>query len=280
MREWTNYDVVLDPKSLGSYLRDRHLFLRRTREDVGMYLPPVNKIIHTVDYDQEKIDSIMKLAEQLSMRVKTADSFIERGQAAQELDIMMRYWTGVSKAKFVAQYVKIMLENGEKVLLAGWHRDVYKIWNEELKEYNPVMFTGSESSVEKEKSKKDFMDGKSNLMFISLRSGVGLDGLQHSCYNVVFGEIDWSPGVHEQIIGRLYRDGQKEQVTAIYLISDSGSDPLIVELLGLKSSQASGINDPLKPIEQVYSDDSRIKKLASLILQKQGIKIEEKQDGN
>ena len=279
MREWTNWDVVLDPKALGSYLRERHLFLRRTREDVGMELPPVNKIIHTVDYDQEKIDSVMDLAKKLSMKVRDA-SFVERGQAARELDLMMRYFTGVSKAKFVAQYVKIMLDNGEKVLLAGWHRDVYDIWNEELKDYNPVMFTGSESPAEKEKSKQDFISGKSQIMFISLRSGVGLDGLQSVCSNVVFGELDWSPGVHEQVIGRLYRDGQKEQVTAIYLISDSGSDPLIVELLGLKASQAHGINDPLKLIEQVHSDESRIKMLADRILNKTGGSYEQNESIN
>ena len=270
MREWTNGDVVKNPKALGAYLRERHLFLRRTRDEVGRELPPVNKIVHTVGYDEEKVNSVLDIAKKLAMSIQTAE-FTERGQAARELDMMMRYITGISKAKFVAEYVKILLENGEKVLLAGWHRDVYEIWAKELAEYKPVMFTGAESPNQKQRSKEDFVSGDSQIMFISLRSGVGLDGLQHCCSTVVFGELDWSPGVHEQVIGRVFRDGQKHQVTAIYLVSDSGSDPLVVELLGLKASQAKGINDPFASMEQINSDDSRMKILAERIL-KHGMK--------
>ncbi len=75
-------------------------------------------------------------------------------------------------------------------------------------------------------------------MIISLRSGVGLDGLQHRCCTVVIGELDWSPQVHEQIVGRLERPGQTQQVQAIYLHANGGSDPLIIDMLGLKASQA------------------------------------------
>ena len=152
-------------------------------------------------------------------------------------------------------------------MLAGWHRDVYDIWEKELSDYSPVFYTGTETPAQKHKSKKEFIHGYSQLMFISLRSGIGLDGLQNVCSYVVFGELDWSPAVHEQVIGRLNRDGQKEQVSAIYLISDSGTDPLIVELLGLKASQAKGINDPFANLEDNYSDSSRIKLLADKILE-------------
>lgn len=49
---------------------------------------------------------------------------------------------------------------------------------------------------------------------------------------------------------------------AIYLVSDWGSDPAMVEVLGVKRSQASGIVDPHLGVETVHSDDSRIKALA------------------
>lgn len=265
-REWCGYQrQVNDPKALGTYLRENFFFLRRTREEVQRELPVVNKIVHTVEYDEEAVKSIETLAKRLAISVTTG-SFIERGKAARELDIMVRQATGVSKAKYVADYVSILLRNGEPVLLAGWHRDVYDIWLKELKEFNPVMYTGSESPAEKERSKQSFIKGDSNLMIISLRSGVGLDGLQARSSIVVFGELDWSPAVHEQVTGRLNRDGQQQQVTAIYLVSDSGSDPLMVDLLGLKSSQAKAIIDPLASVQTQHSDDSRIKLLAEQYL--------------
>lgn len=70
-------------------------------------------------------------------------------------------------------------------------------------------------------------------MLMSLRSGVGLDGIQKRCSTIVFGELDWSPGIHRQCAGRLDREGQQRQVMAIYLCSESGSDPLIIDLLRL-----------------------------------------------
>ena len=267
-REWSGFDKkIKNPKALGTYLRENFLFLRRTREEVGKELPSVNTIVHTVEFDQKAVKDAESLARQLAIKVTTG-TFLERGRAARELDIMVRQMTGISKAKFVATYVRILLENGEPVLLAGWHRECYSIWLKELAEFNPVMYTGSESPKEKEDSKKAFMGGKSNLMIISLRSGIGLDGLQERCSIVVFGELDWSPKVHDQVIGRLRRDGQTKQVTAIYLVSDSGSDPLMIDLLGVKNSQAQGITDPNSVLQAQYSDDSRIKLLAERYLKK------------
>lgn len=268
-REWVGGDGkrILDPKALGSYLRERFLMIRRTREETSQYLPPVNRVVHAVDYDHAAVESAEELARQLAIRTTTG-TFVERGQAARELDIMVRHMTGVSKARYVAAYVRILLENGEPVLLAGWHRDVYDIWNKELADFKPVMYTGTESPAEKERSKAAFTSGEANLMIISLRSGVGLDGLQQRASVVVFGELDWSPAVHDQVIGRLRRDGQEKQVTALFLVSDTGSDPLMVDLCGLKSSQSQGILDPGAALGSVHSDDSRLKLLAERFLTK------------
>ena len=105
-------------------------------------------------------------------------------------------------------------------------------------------------------------------MIISLRSGVGLDGLQGRCKIVVVGELDWSPSTHTQLIGRVDRDGQPDQVTAIYLVSDDGSDPPVTDLLGLKASQANDIIDPLAGVQTQHSDETVIQKLAKQYLEK------------
>ena len=268
LQEWTNYGrIVKEPQALGTYLREGFLMLRRTRKEVGRELPPINKIVHTVDYDENEVRKSEDIAKQLAIKATTG-SFMERGQASRELDIMIRHATGVSKAKEVAEYVKILLENNEPIVLAGWHRDVYDIWMEELKEFKPVLYTGSESPAQKEESKRKFVSGETNLFIISLRSGVGLDGLQHISNIVVIGELDWSPKVIDQLIGRLDRDGQQEQVTAIYLVSDYGSDPLIIDMLAIKSSQSHNIIDPLTAVDAQYSDESRIKLLAERFLDK------------
>lgn len=278
LREWaTNRGmnhIIDDPAALGTYLRDNYLFVRRTRAEVGRELPPINKIIQAVGYDDGEVKKFDELAEKLALRVFNG-SFIERGSAARELDMLMRQQTGVSKAREVAYYVKMLLDSGEPVVLAGWHRQVYEIWKEHLKEYNPVFYTGTESPKQKNEAAQAFISGSTNLFIISLRSGIGLDGLQKRCSTIVYGELDWSPKVHDQLAGRIDRDGRDitEQVTAIFCVSEFGSDPVIMDVLGLKASQAHNIVDPLSaPVVQV-SDESRIQMLAKKYLQKRGIEI-------
>lgn len=272
LREWCSQrglnHIVKDPDALGTYLRDNHLFLRRTWAEVGKELPPVNKIIQYVGYDDGEVKKADELARQLAMKVLNG-SFLEKGQAAREFDMLMRHATGVSKAREVAEYVKILLESKEPVVLAGWHREVYDIWLHHLSEYNPVMYTGSESEAQKEKAKQAFINGETNLFIISLRSGIGLDGLQKRCRIIVVGELDWSPQVHAQLIGRIDRPGQEDQVTAIFTVSEYGSDPVIMDILGLKASQSHSILNPLTAPVQHGSDDSRIKIMAEKFLNKE-----------
>jgi len=273
-REWvSSRDIIGDPRALGTYMRENFLFLRRTREEVGRELPMVNTIVHTVDYDEQEVKKSEDLMHQLALKVMHG-SFTEQGQAARELDIRARHLTGVSKARYVAQFVKFLVESGEPVVLAGWHRDVYDIWKKELGEFNPVMFTGSESQVQKERSKQAFINEETDIIIMSLRSGIGLDGLQYRCRTVIFGELDWSPKIHDQLTGRVDRDGQKHRVTAIYLISNYGSDLPIIDLLGVKSSQSHYMLNELGDIPENYSDESRMKLLAQQYLKNQKVSNE------
>jgi len=267
LREWCegSTNMVRDTQALGAYLREQQVLLRRTEEEFGIRMPPPNVTTYTVEYDQEVASKSEDLAVQLAMKATTG-SFVQRGQAYRELDMLARLTTGVAKAKSVAQYVKILLEADLPVLLAGWHREVYDIWLNELKSYSPVMYTGSETRKVKRLSKEMFVTRKSPLMIISLRSGAGLDGLQHGCRDVVIGELDWSPPIHKQLIGRLRRNGQMEQVNAHFMIANGGSDPLMVEVLGLKASQSQGIMDPFLAPQETMNDESRMKRLAELVL--------------
>ena len=266
-REWVGDKVVKNPDGLGSHLRDTGYFLRRREDDevVAAAMPPANIIDWEVEFDQSAADDELALTRMLAQTVLTG-SFVEAGRAARELDLKMRQLTGVAKARAVAAYVRLLLKDAPRVLLAGWHREVYSIWERELAEFQPVLYTGSETAAGKARSVEAFTQGDSRVMMISLRSGVGLDGLQHHCQDVVFGELDWSPQVHYQIIGRLRRPGQREQVTAHYLHTNGGSDPVLLETLGVKTDQSRGIIEPGVEARERFTDDSRIKKLAAHIL--------------
>lgn len=272
IREWCNalgngsYRVA-DPVALGTFLRENYYMLRRLKGDVGQQLPKVSRIVEHIDYDQKEVQKVEDLAHQLAIKATTA-SFVERGAAVRELDAMMRQVTGVAKAKTVAMFVRMLVDAGEKVVLWGWHRAVYDIWLEELKDKNPVLYTGSESASQKEKSKQAFINGDSDILIMSLRSGAGIDDLQHVCSTGVFGELDWSPGIHQQCIWRLDREGQTMPVSAFFLVTDDGSDPVVMDVLGLKSSEATQIVDPHLGVQVKDDDTSNLRKLVERYLSK------------
>jgi len=261
---------IREPHAFGSHLREQHIMLRRTRSDVGRELPPMQKIVQEVDSDTKAFEAIEDAASELARIIlsRGEDSNFAKMQAAEEFNSLMRQTTGIAKAPHVAAFVKMLIESGESVVLFGWHRAVYEIWKARLAEFEPAIYTGSESVTQKQAAAERFTSGQTKLLILSLRSGAGLDGLQHCCRTTVHGELDWSPGVHEQNIGRVFRDGQKDPVISYFLLADSGSDPIIAETLGLKREQIEGIRDAGKAadLERLSRDEAGIKKLAEAYL--------------
>lgn len=167
----------------------------------------------------------------------------------------------------MAAFVKMLFGSEQKALLYGWHRAVYDIWMEHLAGLRPVMFTGSESGPQEDRAVEAFTEGDARVLVMSLASGAGLHGLQKVCSAAVFGERDWSPGVHDQAIWRIDRDGQESTVADYFLVSDSGSDPAVEEVLQLKAMQAGPIVNPDTPLVAPAAPDmDRARRLARVIV--------------
>lgn len=268
-RSYGSHWVVREPEALGAYLMREGIVLRRTEEDaeVAGALPPLRRILFQVDWNEGDVETDRDLQRRLAQRVLDG-RFTERGRAARELDLLLRQETGIAKARAVAGYVRNLVAAGEQVILGGWHREVYRIWQECLSDLRVVMFTGSESQPRKRAARQAIIDGEADVMIISLRSGAGLDGLQQRVAHVVIGELDWSGEVHRQLVGRARRRGQRREVTVHYLWTDGGSDPVVMSLLGLKAAQAHGILNPFAGGVQDAPeiDESRMRVLARRVL--------------
>lgn len=266
---------IENPAAFGMYLREAALMLRRTRAEVGREIPPVTKVPHHIEADTRAIEQAQDAAAELARIILTqGGKGFDKMQAGQELDNRIRQATGIAKAPYVAEFVRLLVESGERVLLYAWHREVYTILLDRLAELKPALYTGSESASQKEEAKRRFVDRETPLLLMSLRSGAGVDGLQAACRTVVFAELDWSPGVHEQNIGRVARDGQTDPVVAYFLLADSGSDPIVSDVLGLKRQQIEGVRNPdADLVEQLDVGEDRVKRLAEGILRQRGIEV-------
>lgn len=274
LREWCSMDLreekskIKNPKAFGTYLREQGLMLLRTREEVGRELPALNNVMHEVECNVEELKKVEDKASELARIILTQKDGFKVMRASQEFSNTLRQATGIAKAPYVAAFVRMLIQQYDRpVLLFGWHREVYRLWAENLGDLRPAWYTGSESPSRKEKEKKRFLSGDTQLMIMSLRSGSGLDGLQDVSSSAVIGELDWSPGVMTQCVGRLHRDGQKYPVFAYYPIAVQGADPFMVDIIGLKMSQLEGVRDPEgKLVAANQVDPNHIKKLARAYL--------------
>jgi hypothetical protein len=265
--------AVRDPAALGAYLRDQGLMLGRTRREVGRELPEVLRIPQTVHADTAALDRLSGDAVEMARLIldQTAAA-TTRWKVAGELDWRLRQATGVAKAPYVAEFVRLLLDSEPRVVLFGWHRAVYQLWAERLAGFRPVFYTGTESPADKRRNAEAFLSGHSRVLIMSLRAGAGLDGLQEAAHVAVFGELDWSPEVHRQCIGRLHRDGQEEPVLAYFLVAEDGSDPVIAEVLNLKRMQSEPMLDPAgRLFQQVRGTQERVRLLAAAVLRRHGL---------
>jgi hypothetical protein len=282
-REWcsgfslSNKARVTDGRAFGAYLRNEGLMLRRTVRELGMSLPKVTSNIYPVDSDLQYIQDAEDKAAELARIVLAQQGFssTQKLQASGELDARLRKATGIAKAPFVADFVRMLVESGdgrpEPVVLTGHHHEVYAIWEERLRDLRPVFWTGRESRAQKQEALKRFQNREAHVFVLANRAGAGLDGLQHVCNTLVHGELDWAIGVMLQLRGRVDRDGQLFPVMVHTPISNAGCDPIMADVLGLKALQLETINNPGEgEVKEIHTDPDHIKKVAKAILERRG----------
>lgn len=277
---------VRDPVMLGVHMRNSGIMLRRTRADVGRELPALSKIPVEVPSDRKALDEMQGRAAELARLILDRRPEIkgfDRLRASEELSSLVRQATGIAKAPYVAGFIHELVMEGTRPVVFGWHHEVYALWRAELTkalvmgadgEMRPIRvawFTGQESVSQKAASLDAFKSGEADVLVMSLRAGAGVDGLQHVTNTVVFGELDWSPKVHDQCVTRVYRDGQTEPVMAYFPWTDAGSDPIVLDVIGAKRAQSdpmltTGDDDDSDDVLLDANADNRAQRLAEHVL--------------
>jgi len=253
-REWCygyGNAIVVKPELLGDYLRREGLMLRRTKQEVLKELPPKRRAVQELDWNDKLYAQLMAPVLPDVIRWKTDGTLTASARAMLEESISqhVRQATGIAKAPYVCQFVRALLDSGEKVLLFAHHHAVMDVCKQELKHYRPGFITGRETISAKADAVERFMQGKTDVLCISLRAASGLNLQRATC--VVFGELDWSPAVHSQAEDRAHRMGQEDSLLCYYLVAPQGSDAAMQEALGLKVSQFVGLmgDTPVSPAE-------------------------------
>ena len=77
------------------------------------------------------------------------------------------------------------------------------------KGYSCSLYIGEQSTLEREQSKRNFINGDVDVLIASRTIGTGVDGLQNVCNRMVLLTLPWTDSEYTQLKGRIYRQGSK-----------------------------------------------------------------------
>jgi len=170
---------------------------------------------------------------------------------------------------------ELLLNKDEKVVIFSQWERMTRLIAQGLTSRN-IKFEnlhGGIHSKNREALFKNFNNDPECKVFLSTDAGgVGLN-LQ-SASNLINMDIPWNPAVLEQRIGRIYRLGQKKNITITNIIAKETIEERMLSVLKFKSSVAAGILDNGE--DNIFAGDDKFKKFMQNIEDiTQNIPIEE-----
>ena len=274
---------IRNPEAFKEYIKD--IAIRRQRNEVMKELPPINRMPLYVELEQLYQDSY---DEKEGDFVKWYNDKIIGGESLDTMQLLaqmtkMRHVAGLAKMPATREFVANFIEETERSIVIGvHHKDVGEILSMDLQKDHPdiqilQLKAGGDSSPIVEK----FNSKRSILIASTLAGGEGVDGLQHTCYDLIMHERQWNPANEEQFEGRLLRMGQKSSsLNGTYVMANDTIDTMFDAIVERKRLQFhAAMNKGEAP---VWNTGDIVKELADMIVQnhrrKKGFTSKEKKE--
>lgn len=144
------------------------------------------------------------------------------------------------KLEAMLKWIDDQLETDEKLIIFAVHRAVVQAV---ATRYNAPTIMGKDSIEARQKAVDAFQnDPKCRVIVCNLRAGgIGINLTAAS--NAVFLELGWTPAAHDQAEDRANRMGQKNAVTAWYLLAQNTIEEEIARLIDSKRQTIQAVLD-------------------------------------
>ncbi len=132
----------------------------------------------------------------------------------------MREQSGIAKVAQVRDYLDLLLETEESVIVFAHHKKVLEAIRAHCVEagYGVAMITGDTPPRMRETEVERFQNGEVRV-FLGGVTAAGEGITLHRASTVLQTEMDWRPGIMEQADDRAHRMGQRDVVDCHYLVS-------------------------------------------------------------
>jgi hypothetical protein len=237
----------LSEERLHWHLR-RHCFVRRLKREVLPQLPAKRQVVipmaltNEAEYRLAERDVIAWLRaqpldlQQLNARIAAT----LRAERLAQLGTLQRLAARGKLAAALA-WIEDFLASGEALVVFARHREVQRAL---LNRFPAALhLLGQDSLPEREAAIRAFQrpDGPPLIVGATRVAAQGITLTRAS--NVAFLELEWTPAMHDQAEDRCHRIGQRDAVTAWYLLAAGTIDETMARLIQSKRALVAAVTD-------------------------------------
>src|SRR4051794_19177907 len=226
----------------------RRCFVRRLKSEVLPQLPAKRQVVVPVELDNERDyrlaerDVIAWLRAQpldlgeLDARIATT----LRAERLAQLTALQRL-AARGKLEAALTWIHDFLASGEPLVVFARHVEVQEAVLERFPDAAHIM--GRDKIEERDAAVRAFQepDGPQLIVCATRVAGQGITLTRAS--NVVFLELEWTPALHDQAEDRCHRIGQRDAVTAWYLLAANTIDESMAKLVERKRGIVAAVTD-------------------------------------
>jgi SWI/SNF-related matrix-associated actin-dependent regulator 1 of chromatin subfamily A len=241
------FQGVLTEERLHWHLR-RSCFVRRLKSEVLPQLPAKRRVVVPVSLDNEReyrvaerdvVEWLRSQPLELSdLNAKIAATL--RAERLAQLGALQRL-AARGKLHAALAWIHDFLASGEPLVVFARHREIQEAVLERFPD--ALHLFGRDKIEAREESVREFQEqGGPQLIVCATR--VAAQGITLTrASNVAFLELEWTPALHDQAEDRTHRIGQRDAVTAWYLLAADTIDETMAELVERKRGIVDAVTD-------------------------------------
>ena len=226
----------------------RTCFVRRLKQEVLPQLPAKRQVVVPVELGNEQEyrlaeqDVIAWLREQ-PLDLSELDAKIARVLRAERLAQLTTLQRLAAKGKLHAAlgWIHDFLASGEPLVVFARHVEVQEAVLERFPD--AVHLMGRDALPQREATVRAFQEGSGPQLLVAATRVAAQGFTLTRASNVAFLELEWTPAMHDQAEDRLHRIGQRDAVTAWYLLAAGTIDETMAELVARKRGIVGAVTD-------------------------------------
>jgi SWI/SNF-related matrix-associated actin-dependent regulator 1 of chromatin subfamily A len=241
------FEGELSEERLHWHLR-RHCFVRRLKSEVLPQLPAKRQVVVPVGLTNETEyrlaeDNVIEWLRSQPLDLGELDAKIAATLRAERLAQLTTLQRLAARGKLAAAtaWIHDFLASGEALVVFARHVEVQEAVLARFPD--ALSLLGADSIEQRERSIAAFQQpaGPSLIVCATRTAAQGITLTRAS--NVCFLELEWTPAIHDQAEDRCHRIGQRDAVTAWYLLAAETIDETMARLIQRKRQVVAAVTD-------------------------------------